>query len=311
MLIDLVQLRTFVAVAEEQHLTRAAERLHMSQSAASAHIRGLEDRLGLQLFIRTNRNLELTQPGKELAKRARVMLKEEALFTSFARELRGKIEGNIVVSTSSEPGTRIGQIVAALRTAHPLVSVDLLARTSTGTRHALISGEADVGVLLGPPISAEFAHFELTMVPYMVAGPAAWKDRIRAANWAELAALPWLTPSSSSAYSGILGQMFGSRGLELNSVMRFDNSAVGRAALQAGAGMMLLREDNALQGERDGYLAVSPIANCVMPLSVAVQLGKRNDPLIKAFLTAANMIWPEMREIEPFQAGTTAASTSA
>lgn len=294
MLVDLVQLRTFVAVAEEQHLTRAAERLHMSQSAASAHIRSLEDRLGLQLFVRTNRSLELTRAGKALASKARSMLNEEALFASFARELRGMVEGNVVVATTSEPGTKLGQVVAKLRETHPLVSVDLLARTSTGTRQSLINGEADVGVLLGPPINSTFLHFQLSIIPYRVAGPLAWKDAILAADWSELAALPWLTPSSSNAYSGMLNQMFGSKGLELNSVMTFDNSAVGRTALLAGAGMMLLREEHALQGERDGHLTLSPIATAEIMLSIAVQAGRRNDPLIKAFLEAARAAWPEM-----------------
>ena len=87
MLIDLVQLRTFVAVAEEQHLTRAAERLHVSQSAASAHVRAVEDNLGSQLFIRTNRRLELTRAGQLLLQKAKNLLNEEALFMSFAREL--------------------------------------------------------------------------------------------------------------------------------------------------------------------------------------------------------------------------------
>jgi len=293
-MIDLVQLRTFVAVAEEQHLTRAAERLHMSQSAASAHVRSLEDRLGLQLFVRTNRSLELTRAGRALAIRARSMLNEEAVFSSFARELRGRIEGNIVVATTREPGTRIGQVVARLRQTHPLVSVDLLARTSTGTRQSLIAGEADAGVLLGPPINAAFLHFQLSLVPYRVAGPVAWREAILQADWPELAALPWLTPRSSSAYSGMLNQMFGSKGLELNSVMTFDNSAVGRTALQAGAGMMLLRQDYALQGEREGHLALSPIAQAEIALSIAVQAGRRNDPLIMAFLAAAGACWPQM-----------------
>ena len=89
MQIDLVQLRTFVAVAEEQHLTRAAERLHISQSAASAHVRAVEDRLDTQLFVRTNRSLELTRAGQLLLAKAKILLNEAAIFISFARELRG------------------------------------------------------------------------------------------------------------------------------------------------------------------------------------------------------------------------------
>src|SRR5690349_15271632 len=113
MLVDLVQLRTFVAVAEEQHLTRAAERLHISQSAASAHVRSIEDSLDTQLFVRTNRSLELTRAGQIMLRRARTLLNGAAEFTSFAREIRGKVEGNLVVGASSEPSaSRIGEVVA-------------------------------------------------------------------------------------------------------------------------------------------------------------------------------------------------------
>jgi len=298
MLIDLVQLRTFVAVAEEQHLTRAAERLHMSQSAASAHVRAIEERLGTQLFVRTNRSLELTHAGQLLARKAMALLNEEAVFTSFARELTGQIEGKLAIGTSSEPGTRIGEMLAALRARHPLVSMDVMARTSTGTRQGLLSGELDVGVLLGRPIEPNFTYYVLTNVPYKVAGPIAWKDKIDAADWADLASLPWLTPSSSSAYSAMLAQLFGDKGLELNTVIRFDNSAVGRTALRAGAGMMLLREDHAVQGEQEGYLAVSPIAQAQVALSVAHQAARKDDPLIKAFLEAAKVPWPKMKLTE-------------
>ena len=61
---DLVQLRTFVAVAEEQHLTRAADRLFISQSAASAHVRAVEESGDTKRFVRTSRSLELTQAGR-------------------------------------------------------------------------------------------------------------------------------------------------------------------------------------------------------------------------------------------------------
>ncbi len=295
MLIDLVQLRTFVAVAEEQHLTRASERLYISQSAASAHVRALEEQLGTQLFARTNRSLELTRSGQLLARKAKTLLNEEAQFASFARELRGKIEGKVVVGTSSEQGTRIGEILAALRQRHHLVTVDLMARPSSGTHQGLLRGELDIGVLLGNPVDTGLTYYQLTTVQYRVAGPIAWKEQIDTADWQALAALPWLTPSASSAHSAMLGHLFKDRGLELNSVIRFDHSAVGRAALEAGAGMMLLRADRAIQGEREGHLAVSPIAEAEIALSIAHQSGRRDDPLIQAFLDAARSPWPEMK----------------
>jgi DNA-binding transcriptional LysR family regulator len=290
-LMDLVQLRTFVAVAEAEHLTRAAERLNMSQSAASAHIRAVEDRLGTQLFVRTNRSLELTRIGQLVAEKARGLLREEALFISYVRELKGQIEGRLVVGTSSAPGTRIGEVVGSLRVQHPLVNVELMARPSASTRQGLSSGELDVGVLLCVPMEPAFTYHRLTTVTYLVAGPVAWKDRIVNAGWMELAALPWLTPNSSSAYSAMISKLFADKGLVPNSVMTFDNSSIGYAALKAGAGMMLVREEEALQGQREGILSISPIAQARADLSIAYQTARKDDPLIKAFVEAAAGVW--------------------
>ena len=58
--------------------------------------------------------------------------------------------------------------------------------------------------------------------------------------------------------------------------------------------MMLLREDHAQQGVRDGYLAISPIAATTIALTIAHQSGRRGDPLIQAFLEAARSPWPDL-----------------
>ncbi len=292
MLTDLVQLRTFVTVAEERHLTRAAERLHISQSAASTHVRAIEDIFGSQLFVRTNRSLELTRTGQLLFRKAKALLSEESQLASYARELRGKMEGNLVVSASSAVGTRIGEIVTALRAKHPLVTVDLSMRPSFGARQALKSGEIDVGIFLGRPGDADFIFHELQKIDYLVAGPADWKDAIVNADWKALAELPWITPMADSAYTEMLDELFAQKGLELNSVIRFEYASLGRAALRAGAGMMLLRKELAGQGEQDGYLAISPIAHTQFAMSVVHQASRRDDPLIRAFVEASGVVWP-------------------
>lgn len=300
MLIDLVQLRTFVAVAEERHLTRAAERLYISQSAASAHVRAVEERLDTQLFVRTNRSLELTSAGQLLLSKARVLLNEATQFASFARELRGKVDGTLIVGTSSERDAHIGDIIGALHNEHPLVMVDLRARTSMSARQGLRNGELDVSILLGEPQDLGFTYHELTKVHFCVAGPAAWRDRIERAGWTDLARMPWIVPNSSTtAYSGMFAALFAQHSLEINTVGYFDNPALGQEMLRAGVGLMLLRTEHANRGVEDGTMAVSPIAKAECPLLIAYQTSRQGDPLIQAFAAATQAVWRGMRLTHP------------
>ena len=297
MLIDLAQLRTFVGVAEEEHLTRAAERLHMSQSAASAHVRAIEENLDIELFIRTNRSLKLTSAGELLLGRARDLLNDANAFNAFARELRGKIEGKLVVSSSSDPSvSRVAQIVAAMHRLHPLVQIDLRARQSAGTRQELKTGELDVGVMLGPSLDPSLIHYELTKISFRIVGPVEWKEQIQSADWKALAAMPWITPmDSSKAYSDMLAGLFETRGLKLNTVVRFDNSSLARSMLLSGMGLMLMREEHALEDEANGILTISPLGITELPLFIAHQASRKKDPLIVGFMEAAQQVWPGLK----------------
>ncbi len=117
---ELYQLRTFVAVAEEGHLTRAAERLFISQPAVSAHIKALEEELGVALFTRSSRGMQLTRDGQTLRPQAEAALKSVGDLLSQARSLRENLTGELHLALNTDPELlRVRRLMDALRAAHP------------------------------------------------------------------------------------------------------------------------------------------------------------------------------------------------
>jgi DNA-binding transcriptional LysR family regulator len=119
-------LRYFVAVAEELHFTRAAERLYIAQPALSEQIRRLEDELGVELLRRTTRKVELTAAGEEFLTRARRIVEEaDAALAEASRAARGET-GSVRVATGATAGLeQVPRVLRAFREERPLVHLDL------------------------------------------------------------------------------------------------------------------------------------------------------------------------------------------
>jgi DNA-binding transcriptional LysR family regulator len=118
--VELRQLRYFVAVAEELHFGRAAERLQMSQSPLSRAIRELERELGLVLFIRTTRRVELTPAGSALLERARLALAEVDLAVDEARRAARAGRGALAIGYGPFSRWLVTRIVEAVAEEHPV-----------------------------------------------------------------------------------------------------------------------------------------------------------------------------------------------
>jgi DNA-binding transcriptional LysR family regulator len=150
--VELRQLRYFVAVAEELHFRRAAERLHISQPPLSQQIRALEDELGFALLVRTRRRVALTAAGAAFLRDARALLGELEGAVATARRIdaghTGRLRINFVGSAllSIVPGT-----VERFRRSRPGVELELRERPTVDQLRAVRAGVADVG-LVRPPI---------------------------------------------------------------------------------------------------------------------------------------------------------------
>lgn len=125
---ELRQLATFVAVAEEGSFTRAADRLHVVQSAVSAGVRNLEKELGVMLFDRSTHRVKLTDAGRALLPEARATLAAAQAARDAVSEARGGLRGTVVLGTMQAQGMRavdLAGILATFRAEHPGVEVEI------------------------------------------------------------------------------------------------------------------------------------------------------------------------------------------
>jgi DNA-binding transcriptional LysR family regulator len=150
--IDLRQLRYFVAVAEELNFQRAASRVFISQPALSQQIARLEDELGVQLFVRTTRSVQLTKGGEHLLAGARELLAQSERLFEGVRQAAQAFERRLLIAYPEYLNPPF--IPAALREfalQHPDVRVERINATSTDAVPMLRAGKLDVHFGITPP----------------------------------------------------------------------------------------------------------------------------------------------------------------
>ena len=146
----LEQLRIFVAVAERQHVTRAAEALHLAQSAVSAAVSGLEGRHGAKLFHRVGRGIALTEAGTVFLVEARAVLARAAAAELALAELGGLKRGTLSVMASQTIASYwLPRHLVAFRRRHPGINIRLTVGNTAQVASAVHAGTADLGFVEG------------------------------------------------------------------------------------------------------------------------------------------------------------------
>ncbi len=175
---DLRQLTTFVAVAEEGSFTRASDRLHIVQSAVSAGVRNLERELDARLFDRSTHKVELTDAGRALLPEARATLQAATAARDAVDAVRGGVRGTVLLGTMQAQGMRainVAGVLAEFRAEHPAVRVHVRHAAGGSSEMALQVREGQLDLAFVAIPGGELPGIELTQLarePIVLVVPA-------------------------------------------------------------------------------------------------------------------------------------------
>lgn len=289
---ELYQLRSFAAVAEAGHLTRAAERLHISQPALSAQIKALEDELGVALFERTSSGMILTAGGQRLLGEAEKVLAAAQGLRNEARALKGEVAGKAAVGTVLEPGlSRVGELLSVMVERYPLLQLELHHEISGAALEKVRSGELDASFFYGDLAHPSVAGVALRPLVYRVAAPAAWRERIAGAGWPDIAALPWVLTPPISSHHRLAAALFRKHGVEPTKVVEADQEPVISSLVASGVGLSLMREDVALERAAAGEICLWDQGRGTTTLWFIHLQERAEDPVIRALLDGLRDTW--------------------
>ena len=289
---ELYQLRSFVAVAEAGHLTRAAEKLHVSQPAVSAQIKALEDELELPLFERTSSGMVLTSAGARLLADAEKVLSAAQAMRNEAKALKGEVAGKVRVGTMSDPGfIRVGEFLNTTVDRYPLLQVELHHEITGAAFAKVLDGELDASFYYGEMEHPAVERLRLRASTYRVAAPAAWSGRVVDADWSEIALQPWIITPSISTHHKLVRALFDKHGIEPTKVVEADQESVIANLVVSGVGLSLIREELALEKQAAGEVCLWRDVRLETTLWFIYLLARKEDPVIRALLGVLRDTW--------------------
>lgn len=218
-------LKYFLAVAEEENITSAARKLHMTQPALSRQMQDLENKLGKQLFIRTNKKTYLTEDGLHLKQRAQEILFLVEKTTYELQTTTDKIYGHIHFGAGESNIMRhFANAIKRIHDAHPMIQFTLFSGNAEDILEKLEEGTLDFGLIFSTVISEKYHSLSIPLSNYR--GILMRKD----SPWAGydqitqdlLQQMPLITPSRISYTQAFLSEWFNGSVDSLNIVAYYN-----------------------------------------------------------------------------------------
>lgn len=253
------QLRAFIALADERHFTRAAQRCHLTQPAFSALIRGIEDDAGVRLFHRSTRHVELTAEGVILDASARRLLADFDLVAEDLKDHAAKRRGHVALAAlPSLAAGWLPRILAAFRREHPGIAMDLRDALLDGCLDMVLQGSVDFAVAARRAdmagLESEFLQADRYHLVCPDDHPLAGAQRVR---MQDVVRHPMIQLARSSSVRKTLEDALGAR--LPPPVLEVEHLATVTGLVAAGMGVSVVPAMTLFHFRRPG-LAVRPLA---------------------------------------------------
>lgn len=239
---DLRTLRYFTVAAQELNITRAAQKLHMSQPPLSHQLRLLEEELGAPLFVRGKRRLQLTEEGAALLRRANELLDLAEKARQEIREMKNGIAGTLDLGmVEGRAPFLCARWIAGFRDEFPLVRYRLWNGSSDDVLDRLQKGLADLAVIAAPYDTEHLDGFVVGEEPWVAILPRANPLAALPGDSIPLARLvgqPLIVPSRRSRIQAIR-QWFGEIGAEPEILCEMSNYLDAVALTEQGVGVSI------------------------------------------------------------------------
>lgn len=289
---EIYQLRAFIAVAKHGNFTRASEEIHLSQSTVSGQIKALEEDLGLLLFERKAGGVSLTNFGMELLPRAEKLLADIRGFTAYANDLQGRAAGKIRLGVPGDGKLlRLGELLSRIQNATPNIEIEVHNGMSGWVMNSVQKGDLDCGYFIGPNIHPDLLGTPLTTLKYRIAAPIAWADRIKSADWNEIADMPWITTPALGSPRQMAIEMFREHGVEPKKLTIADRGSTVIDLVVAGVGLALLEESTALAAVERKEIVLWENESRQVNLWFIHSAERQNDSIILAMTKMIREVW--------------------
>jgi DNA-binding transcriptional LysR family regulator len=284
---ELRQLRYAEAVARHRHFTRAAEELHVAQSALSHQVRRLETELGTQLFERTSRSVTPTEAGEAVAARARRILGELEAVRGEVDELRGLVRGRVSIGALLPAGPiDVPQLLVHFAEEFPGIDVRLREGTAGDMLRYLAVDEVDAAFTLQAELPDDLEAEHLGEDELLAAFPPGKGPDHKFVGPAQFVGGPLVTPRSDSAIAQALREFFADAGEPLHVSLESGDPFLLRCLVSTGFGASVL--PSSLLSREGPPVDVRPLRPAVrLPVTLVWRRGRHRSPAARAFIDFA------------------------